>query len=411
MRRRERLRLLFLCQNLPYPPDAGAPIRSYHTLRLLAEDFRVSALCFVRRSTRPSRNDIEAATQVLRGLVETIEVFEIPQDAGSLRLLRDHLFSVVSGRAYTRWTYESTAFREQLDRELAQGSFDLVHVDSLDLVAYLPRLEGRRVVLSHHNVESQLLRRRAESETGLRRRYLQLQAKLLDREERRWCPRVDLNVVVSREDAETLRSVAPGVSTLVVPNGVDSREFTPGPVAPRREIVFVGGHTWFPNRDGMEFFVRDILPLIRERDQEVQVTWVGRASEEIRRTYAELGVHLTGYVEDIRPYVSRAACFVVPLRVGGGTRLKILDAWAMGKAVVSTSAGCEGLDVQPEENMLVADDPETFAAAVLRVLDDVSLREHLGHGGRATVQELYDWHIIGRSMLNAYAGLIESGGT
>lgn len=407
-----RPRLLFLCQNLPYPPDGGALIRSYHTLRLLARDYDVTALCFVRRSTRPSAEAIEAARVALEKTAERVHVFELPQERSRSRFVSDHLRSLVSGRAYTRWSYESAAFRMRLRGLLDSVRFDLVHVDSLDLVGYLPLLTptGQPVVLAHHNVESQLLRRRAESESCLRRAYLRLQAHLLEREERRWCPRVDLNIVVSPEDANTLTELAPSAEVMVVPNGVDSRTFCPSDEEPCREIVFVGGYTWFPNRDGMEYLASEILPLIRARDPEVPVTWVGRASDEVRSAFGAMGITLTGYVEDIRPYVTRAACFVVPLRVGGGTRLKILDAWSMGKAVVSTSAGSEGLAVQPGENMLVADEPESFAEAVLRVLNDPELRRRLGARGRATVEAYYDWQVIGGPMLARYADLAPSSG-
>jgi len=322
--------------------------------------------------------------------------------------MRDHLFSVLSRRGYTRWTYDSSAFRARVEELVADGAFDIVHVDSLDLVAYLPSLVQGNVVLAHHNVESQLLARRAETEAGLRRAYLREQARLLEREERRWAPRVAINAVVSPEDGQTLQKIAPGAAQiLVVPNGVDSSAFLPSDEEPQREIVFVGGYTWFPNKDGMAFFATDVLPRIRARAPDVPVTWVGRAPERVREEYASLGVRLTGYVDDIRPYVSRAACFIVPLRVGGGTRLKILDAWSMGKAVVSTSAGCEGLVARTEENMLIADEPDAFASAVLRVLDDAELRRRLGKAGRRVVETHYDWDVIGKPMLEAYSALLE----
>jgi glycosyltransferase involved in cell wall biosynthesis len=339
-----------------------------------------------------------------------VAAFEIPQETRRSRFVRDHLFSLVSRRAYTRWVYESPGFRKELEALLADRTFDIVHVDSLDLVAYLPTVAGRRVVLAHHNVESQLMARRAASERGLRRLYLLEQARLLKREERRWTPLVDANVVVSPDDGATLQKIAPAAKIVVVPNGVDTRAFQPMDQAPSREIVFIGGYTWFPNRDGMEFFAGEVLPLIRATEPDLRVTWIGRAPQHVRDEYADLGIRLTGYVDDIRPHVARGACVVVPLRVGGGTRLKILDAWAMGKAVVSTSAGCEGLAVRQGENMLVADDPPAFAAAVLRVLNDGVLRARLGSEGRATVETHYDWDVIGRAMLRAYSVISRQSG-
>jgi polysaccharide biosynthesis protein PslH len=396
------VRVLFLCQNLPFPPDGGALIRSYHTLRLLAERADVTAVCFYRRASRPTDEAVRAGLEGLRALAG-VEAFPIPQEHSRPRLVWDHLRSLLTGRAYTRFAYESRLVRERIRDLVARGGIDVVHVDSLDLVAYLPMLRSVPVVLAHHNVESQLLRRRAESESGLRRRYLRLQARLTRREEARWCGQVALNTAVSPGDAEELSRIAPGARVAVVPNGVDTEAFTPAAPGPREGIVFVGGHTWFPNRDGMEYFAEEILPLIRASRPGVRVTWVGRADEATREAFAARGIDMTGYVDDIRPYVDRAACFIVPLRVGGGTRLKILDAWAMGKAVVSTSRGCEGLDVREGENMLVADEPATLARAVLTLIDDADLRARLEAGGRETAVRSYDWSAIGDGLWKALA--------
>jgi glycosyltransferase involved in cell wall biosynthesis len=399
-----RPRLLFLCQNLPYPPDGGALIRSYHTLRLLSRSFDVTALCFFRRASRPSAGDIARAREGLAPLAR-IETFPIPQEHSRVRYLLDHARSVAGARAYTRWAYESRAVRRRVEAVVADG-VDLVHLDSLDLVAYLPLVAGLPVAVAHHNVESQLLERRADAEDGVARAYLRLQAALTRREERRWCARVDLNLTVSPEDAERLREISPGGRYEVVPNGVDTSAFRPAAPGPRQGIVFVGGYGWFPNRDGMEHFARDILPRIRASRPDVPVTWVGRAPEDVRRRLAGHGIVMTGYVEDIRPYVDPAACVVAPLRIGGGTRLKILDAWALGKAVVSTPAGAEGLAVRDGRNILLAEAPDAFADAVLRVLDSEELRGRLEKEGRASAVERYDWDVIGAPMTAAYAALL-----
>ncbi len=205
-------------------------------------------------------------------------------------------------------------------------------------------------------------------------------------------------MAVSGEDRRRFGRLAPGAPFAVVPNGVDTHTFRPASV-PQAGVVFVGGYSWYPNRDALAHFAEDVLPLLRAQVPGVQVRWVGRAPDEVRREYRERhGMELTGYVEDIRPSVHQAACYVVPLRVGGGTRLKILDAWAMGKAVVSTSVGCEGLDARDGENILVRDDPAEFAAAVRRVLEDDALRARLGEAARRTAEEVYEWEVIGRSM-------------
>ena len=261
--RESRPRLLFLCQNVPYPPDGGALIRSFHTLRLLSRQFDVTALCFARAATRKNPEAIEASVRQLSDYA-AVEAFTIPQEGNRLRFAWDHMRSVLTSRAYTRWTYESAPFRKRLQQPWDNARFDVAHVDSLDLVAYLPGLSTVPVVVAHHNVESQLLRRRAKTVEGIRASYIERQAELTRGEEEVWCPRATLNVVVSEEDEAVLRQIAPAGRYLVVPNGVDTTSLNRAHLEPRSGVVFVGGATWFPNRDGMEYFAKDILPLIQK---------------------------------------------------------------------------------------------------------------------------------------------------
>jgi len=408
-----RRRLLFLCHTLPYPPDGGVWIRTYHTIRLLSTAFDVTALCFERSGSAAGSHDPVAAARALGNLAR-VDVFRVPQAHSRLRLVWDHARSVLRRRAYTRYLYESRAFRTRLSELLEREIFDLVHVDSLDLAAYLPLLDALPVVCVHHNVESDLLARRARAEPrGPRRAYLALQARLTLQEEIRWCPEVAMNVVVSQADGERLSQLAGGGEYLVFPNGVDTERFAPCQVGAGSEplLVFVGGTSWFPNRDALDFFCGQILPMLRQECHELSVRWVGRSTPEEKRWYAdEYGVELAGYVEDVRPYVRDAVCYVVPLRVGGGTRLKILDAWAMGMAVVSTSVGCEGLDARDGENILIRDAPAGFAEAVLRVIADPELGRRLARNARRTAEKQYSWDVIGGPMIRAYELLLDPAG-
>jgi glycosyltransferase involved in cell wall biosynthesis len=381
-------------------------IRIYHVLRLLSHTFDITALCFYRRQERPTPDDVAAG---VRGLAPwaAVRAFPIPDEYSRWRLVWDHARSVCARRPYTWYTYESRDFAAALRSTLHRERFDLVQLDSLDLAAYLPMLGDLPVVCVHHNVESALLRRRADAErrTALRW-YIRHQAGLLQQLERQWCDRVACNVTVSAVDLVALRREAPAARFVEVPNGVDVNAFRPEPGA-GRGIVSVGGINWFPNRDALEHLAHDILPAVRAAAGDVATVWVGRADDEWRERYrARHGIQLTGYVPDIRPYVRDAACFVVPLRVGGGTRLKILDAWAMGKAVVSTSVGCEGLAAVDGENILIRDDPREFAGAVTRVLGDAALRIRLGHAARLTAERRYSWAAIGERMRRIYLDLL-----
>jgi glycosyltransferase involved in cell wall biosynthesis len=232
---------------------------------------------------------------------------------------------------------------------------------------------------------------------------------LQKREERYWCPRVDLNVTVSERDANALRAIAPGARVEPVPNGVDTDLFLPDWETEQHGIVFVGGLGWFPNKDALDHFCEDILPPLRHQVGAIPIRWVGRASPEEVERYRDLyEIEVTGYVDDVRPYLASAACYVIPMRVGGGTRLKLLDAWAMGKAIVSTTQGVEGTEAIHGTNALIVDDPREFASHVTRVLMDADLRERLGRAGRATAERLYSWSVIRDRQADLYRKVIEA---
>jgi glycosyltransferase involved in cell wall biosynthesis len=401
-----RSKLLFLGHNLPHPPHEGALIRSYHTLRLLSEAFDVTAAHFFRCHAHPSEGDRESALAALAPY-GSVAAFPIPQEFSRTRFVWDHLRSLFTGTPYVRWVHESRPFRDAVTSWMARSAFNLVHVDSLDLLAYLPDLPKVPVVLNHHNVESQLLRRRADHDGGLVGAYIRHQARLVEEAERTWCDRVDLNIAVSSGDASLLRALAPRAEFQVIPNGVDTTAFVPTKGTPSGGLAFVGGYSWFPNADAMRYFATEILPLIRARRPNTRLRWIGKIPRESAREFTSLGVEVMGYVDDIRPLMAEAECLVVPLRVGGGTRLKILDAWALGKAVVSTTVGSEGLEIRHGSNILLADTPESFAAETLRVLDDASLRDTLAQGGRETAIQVYDWQSLGRVLVGRYNALLD----
>jgi polysaccharide biosynthesis protein PslH len=242
---------------------------------------------------------------------------------------------------------------------------------------------------------------------GSKGAYIRYQGRLMEREEASWCARVSLNATVSQTDADVLRQFAPHGRFTVVPNGVDTAFFQPGEGS-GDSIVCVGSLGWFPNRDALEFLADRILPELRALGVTQRPVWVGQATADAQARYREEhGVEVTGHVPDIRPYVRDAACYVVPIRSGGGTRIKILDAWAMGKAVVSTTVGCEGLDTVDGENILIRDEPAEFARAVRDVVSDRGLRERLERNGRETVERSYSWDSIGTTMIEHYMQLIE----
>ena len=404
----QRPKLLFLCQTLPYPLDGGCWIRTYHVLRLLSEAFDVTALYFERMglSAREDAAQLEKNLGELARFGEA-KAFPVPQTRSRARLVWDHLRSLLFRKVYTRYVFDSDAFRAELRELLRTRSFDLVHLDSLDLSAYLPMCGDLPVACVHHNVESELLRRRATVQgRAPARAYFRYQADRMEREEQDWIGRIALNVVVSEDDRTMLSRFVPEARFTIVPNGVDVEEFRPAP-AQGNGLAYIGGTNWFPNLDALDYFCESILPHLRAAGVEIPMHWVGSASKEEQRRYAdEFGVRLTGYVDDVRPFMRDTLCNIVPLRAGGGTRLKILNSWAMGKAIVSTSVGCEGLEARDGENILIRDDPREFAEAILTLRSDPPLRLRLEQGARKTAKDHYSWDVIGPSMIASYRNLL-----
>jgi glycosyltransferase involved in cell wall biosynthesis len=335
----------------------------------------------------------------------------VPQEHSRLRFVADNVRSVISRVVYTRCVYQSSRFRHALNVAMAEFEPQLVHADSLDLAVYFDALEGLPLACTHHDVQSALLLRRAELQRqGSARWYLRHQASLMRREEEQWCPKVALNVVVSDEDKRALCAVAPGGRFHVAPNGVDTDAFAPQgdgeEPEDRRTILFVGSSGWEPNRDAMEYFACSIWPRIKQDFPSAQCRWAGRidTSEAVR--FQSHGIETLGHVDDLRPCYQRAACVIAPIRAGGGSRVKIIEAWAMGKAVVSTSIGAEGLLARDGENILVRDEPAAFAAAVVDILSDPSRRLGLCLEARSTATGSYSWETIGGSLRDVYCDLL-----
>jgi len=262
-------------------------------------------------------------------------------------------------------------------------------------------------VLFTHNVESEIWRRHRDTRTRVIPRALMAsQYRKMLRFERNALTRFDGVLAVSDADAAAFARLYPGAirqPVHVVPTGVDVEYFSASPsAAASKTVVFTGSMDWLPNEDAMLFFCREILPLVRSEEPDTRLVIVGRApTPAVQALAREHVVEVTGRVDDVRPYMDAAAVYVVPLRIGGGTRLKIFEAMAMGKAVVSTSVGAEGLPVVHGDHLVLADEPRAFARSVVRLLRDVDRRRQLEHAARTLVVEHYDWSVVAASLEEA----------
>lgn len=402
-------RLLFLSHNLPYPPHAGVTSRTFNVLQQLAESFEIDLLSFHRRAYHPGRESVESAQAVLAGSTRRSITFPLESSYSRWEYCRRHLTSLLTGTAYTVNAYRSREFHGTLRRLLEGEQYDLIHVDSIVLSEYATAATGSVRVCTHHNVESQLLRRMASRlGRGPKSAYVRLQANRMETLEQMLCPTFAANIVVSESDGEYLGRMSPGARFEVIGNGVDCGYFYPrAGFEQNDDVVFVGGMTWSPNWDGLRYFVTDIWPQVLRKRPTTRFTTVGDCSASQQEFLESVpNVRVAGHVDDVRPYVWRAGCVVIPLRVGGGTRIKILDSWALGKAVISTPIGCEGLRAIDGANIIVRSDPQEFAAAVCEVLDNAQWRGQLGSEGRRTAVAHYDWKVLGARIRSLYHSLM-----
>ena len=396
------MKLLWLNAGLLLPLDKGGKLRTWHLMRHLAQRHDITYVSFAEPDQR--EEDREGMREVCNSL-ETIPR-TVPQK-GTAAFYADAARHVINPLPYAVGKYRSEQYAARVRRHLESGQFDAMVADFLPPVVNLPRSMRIPSVLFTHNVEAEIWRRHAENATNpVSRALMTQQWKRMLRFEREALTRFDLVLAVSDVDRETFRRLYPGAlrrPVHVVQTGVDTAYFTPIPNAERRaHLVFTGSMDWLPNEDGMLYFVREILPHIRREEPGVTVSIIGRApTPAVKRLAEDAAIEVTGRVDDVRPHVAAGDVYIVPLRIGGGTRLKIFEAMGMAKAVVSTTVGAEGLPVTSGRDIVIADEPARFAHEVVRLIRDVEARRQIEEAARRLVVERYDWAAVAQDFEDA----------
>ena len=386
------MRILWIKTELLHPIDKGGRIRTYQMLRALCRRHHVTYLCLDDGSAAPDAP--ERSREYAQELV--VVPFRPPARQG-LALLAALLRNLFSPLPYAVARYRSAALRERV-RQLA-ATADLVVCDFLFSSINVPDGLPAPAILFEHNVEASIWQRYvAVPQHELRRRYFRLQWQRMLRYEARECRRFAHVIAVSALDAELLRRDYAAASVGYVPTGVDLGYFAVWRPHPRdsRELVFVGSMDWMPNADGIHWFATEIFPQLQARMPGVRLTVVGRSPAPALQALAarNSAIEVTGTVPDVRPYLERAAISVVPLRVGGGTRLKIYEAMAMGIPVISTTIGAEGLPLRSGEHLLIADTPAEQLSAICALLEDPERAALLAANGLRHVGEHCSWEAV-----------------
>jgi sugar transferase (PEP-CTERM/EpsH1 system associated) len=398
------MKLLWLNAGLLLPLDKGGKLRTWHLMRHLARRHEITYLSFEEPGQRDE--DRQGMREVCARLI-TIPRTDPPKR--TLAFYADAARHVMAPLPYAVGKYWSAGYAARVRQLLATERFDAIVADFLPPVVNLPHDISVPAVLFTHNVEAEIWRRHAENASNAVGRALMTQQwKRMLRFERQALERFDLVLAVSDADRKTFGRLYAGAARRpihVVQTGVDTHYFTPIPGRERRaHLVFTGSMDWLPNEDGMLYFVREILPRIRQEEPDVTLSIVGRAPTPAVTRLAELsGIDVTGRVDDVRPHVAAGEVYIVPLRIGGGTRLKIFEAMAMSKPVVSTTVGAEGLPVTSGRDIVIADGAAPFADAVVRMIRDAEMRERIATEARRVVVERYDWAAVATDFDEALA--------
>jgi polysaccharide biosynthesis protein PslH len=393
------MKILFVSRWYPYPVDNGSKIRIYHLIRMLAEEHEVDLISFSSEKVNEER--IKAMKPFCQK-IQTTEYFS--NDRNPFHSLRGFL-SIKPKSAVVSYNPEM----QQLIREADQGGrYDVLISSQIDMAAYT--LSWKSSPKIFEELELTTLYQKYQMEQNplarLRKRLMWLK---YERFMKSMLSTYACTTVVSELERGLVEKVIPEYRHFeVVPNGVDINSMT-GDFGQVEEdsLVYSGALSYYANMDAMEFFLKSIFPIIKSYRPGVKLYITGSTTGiDLKQLPAEDGVVFTGYLSDIRPRIARSMVSIVPLRIGGGTRLKILESLALRTPVVATNKGAEGLDLIADKDLLIADDPQDFAKAVVRVLEDHSLRDQLGSHGYATVKRCYDWGVVGQKMKQVFASVV-----
>ncbi len=396
------LRILFSSLAVPFPPTNGHRLRNWCLVKALAADGH--AVTLVAFGEPPD----DLANQGLLTVCRDIEI--VPNPRGSA--LRDRLRALPSQRPYGAVRFRSAAMEIALRRRLATGAYDVVLCDDIYNVDNVPPTSVP-VLLNKHDITHVIVKRfLAYERNPLKRLYGRLEYVKLRRWEAACCARLGRVLSVSELDMAQLSAACPSAHYAYAPNVIDIHEYTPVETDDGRTILYVGAMDWPPNRDAVEFFIDRIMPEVSARVPHAEFVVAGRAPEAALRH--RLGsvprVRFTGTVPDMRAEIAKAVVCVVPLRIGSGTRLKILEAGAMEKPVVSTAIGAEGLRFEHGRDIVIADEATDFAAAIDGLFVDRARRRELGVAARRKVAAEYSVEALQQALRGALAMLVPTHG-
>ena len=409
------MRILWLSHLIPYPPKGGVLQRSYNLLRETSRYHDIDLIAFNQKQLLNTfyetlEDGIEDARYSLDSFCDNIEFVPIKSDLTRYGKYMLALKSIFTEDPYTVNWLKSAEFINALIHMVKTYTYDLVHFDTISLVPYLKYIPNIPTVLDHHNIESHMLIRRANNENNIAKKwYFNQEGLRLNKIERNICPLFGLNITCSSIDKVRLMDIAPGSRIEVIPNGVDTDYFKQDTATQQdMSLIFVGRLNWYPNIEAVQFIAHKIWPALMESNPNIHIDIIGaNPPDDVKKVgdkYSNFRVH--GFVDDIRPYINKAAIYICPINDGGGTKLKILDAFSMGKAVIAHPIACEGINVQEGKNVLFAQTPDEYINLINKLIGNESLRSKLGMEARYLIEQEYAYRMIGERLSSLYIDCI-----
>jgi polysaccharide biosynthesis protein PslH len=395
------MKILFISRWFPYPPDNGSKKRIFNLIKILSEKHKVDLISFTSEPVTEER------VQGLKPYCHSVQ--SILFKDYNPRSFRARLGYLSTRPRFIYDTYRK-GFRETVQAACRKTSYDLVVASQVDMTPYTKGVGSAKVLIDEIELTIYVEQRRKQDDL-----WQTIRSNLTWWKHIRYVKsviqRIDGLSVVSENEKLIVSHFNPtNCQIQVIPNGIEMDYYRGDWGAPEADtMIYAGALSYFANLDAMQYFISKILPIIKKSRPAVKLFITGNINEQQRSQLpADPSVVFTGYLEDVRPYIGRAWLSVIPLRIGGGTRLKILEALAMGIPVVSTSKGAEGLNLETGCDLLIKDSPETFAAGVVEILESCELRDRLGKKGQSTTGTLYDWKLIGGRFLDFVDDILAS---
>jgi glycosyltransferase involved in cell wall biosynthesis len=392
------MQILLLTQIVPFPPDSGPKVKTYHVLRYLAEHgHRVTLVSFVRKEEERHLENLKPYCAAIHA---------IPLRRSRLADVAAYAHSVLSGQPFLIVRDAKPAMQNLVCQLTRDQHFDIIHADQLTMVQYALPISNFRfpiskpaLVFDAHNAVWTIVERAQQTAPFFLRPLLAREACALKKHEGALCNAMDATLAVSEADRCALVEAGADAHKIsVIPIAVDSAQLQPVKgSSDSANILTISTLFYPPNADGVRWFINQVFPLVRLQMPEATLTIVGpRPPKDITQFAIRNSqfATVTGYVPDLTPYLERAALMVVPVRAASGMRVRILEALARGIPIVTTTTGVEGINAEPDEHLLIADAPEQFAAQVVRLLNDGALRQRLSINGRRLIEDKYDWRVV-----------------